>query len=151
MELSAGQLSKQYHYDFALRALKSVLVMAGDLKRGSPDLTEDVVLMRALRDMNIPKFVKTDVPLFLGLLDDLFPGLECPRVGHAGLKAAIIEVLEENHMRPVTSSYEDIFYEQVDKVMQLYETMLTRHSTMVVGRTPLMCIPSTANTVHHFV
>ena len=33
--LSEAQLSKQFHYD-QLRALKSVLVMAGDLKRGSP-------------------------------------------------------------------------------------------------------------------
>ena len=42
------------------------LGLAGDMKRGSPDLNEDVVLMRALRDMNMPKFVKQDVPLFGG-------------------------------------------------------------------------------------
>jgi dynein heavy chain len=130
--LSQGQLSKQYHYDFKLRALKSVLVMAGDLKRESADLPEEMVLMRALRDMNMPKFVKQDVPLFGGLLDDLFPGLDCPRVGHPGLKAAIEESLEETSMK---SKYEDIYLLQVDKVMQLYETMLTRHSTMVVGPT----------------
>ncbi|CAD7925016.1 unnamed protein product [Amoebophrya sp. A120] len=133
--LSAGQLSKQYHYDFKLRALKSVLVMAGDMKRGSPDLGEDVVLMRALRDMNIPKFVKQDVPLFLGLLNDLFPGLDCPRVGNPELKQGIIDVLTENHNRPERSKYDETFDLQVDKVMQLYETMLTRHSTMVVGPT----------------
>ena len=45
-KLAKEQLSKQYHYDFGLRALKSVLVMAGDLKRNSSDLPEDVVLMR---------------------------------------------------------------------------------------------------------
>jgi len=130
--LSQGQLSKQYHYDFKLRALKSVLVMAGDLKRGSPDLPEDMVLMRALRDMNMPKFVKPDVPLFQGLLQDLFPGLDCPRVGHAQLKVGIEEFFEENTMRP---KYEEIYQLQCDKVMQLYETMLTRHTTMVVGPT----------------
>lgn len=79
-KLSREQLSKQYHYDFGLRALKSVLVMAGAFKRGDPDMSEQLVLMRALRDMNLPKFVFEDVPLFLGLINDLFPGMDCPRV-----------------------------------------------------------------------
>ena len=39
-KLAKGQLSRQHHYDFGLRALKAVLVMAGELKRGSPDLDE---------------------------------------------------------------------------------------------------------------
>lgn len=65
-KLSKEQLSKQCHYDFGMRALKSVLVMAGELKRAAPELEESVVLMRALRDMNLPKFVAEDVPLFLG-------------------------------------------------------------------------------------
>jgi dynein heavy chain len=48
-KLAQEQLSKQHHYDFGLRALKSVLVMAGELKRSAPDIDEEVVLMRALR------------------------------------------------------------------------------------------------------
>lgn len=47
----------QDHYDFGMRALKSVLVMAGALKRANPDLSEDIVLIRAMRDSNIPKFL----------------------------------------------------------------------------------------------
>ena len=125
--LAKGQLSKQHHYDFGLRALKSVLVMAGALKRGEPDLSEDVVLMRALRDMNLPKFVYEDVPLFKGLIADLFPGLDVPRVGYPSINKAIEESLREDHYQ--------IIPVQVDKVIQLYEVMLTRHTTMVVGST----------------
>ena len=81
-KLAREQLSKASHYDFGLRALKAVLVMAGALKRASPHMPEALVLMRALRDMNLPKFVYDDVPLFLGLIRDLFPGERLPTLTH---------------------------------------------------------------------
>ena len=83
--------------------------------------------MRALRDMNLPKFVFEDVPLFLGLIGDLFPGLDCPRVRYPNFNDAVEAVLEDNGyiLLPI----------QVDKVVQMYETMMTRHTTMIVGPT----------------
>lgn len=40
---------------------------------------EEEVLMRALRDFNIPKIVTDDMPVFIGLISDLFPALDVPR------------------------------------------------------------------------
>ena len=77
--------------------------------------------------MNLPKFVYEDVPLFLGLISDLFPGLECPRVRYPQFNDAVEEVLMANKNIVIPS--------QVDKVIQMYETMMTRHSTMIVGPT----------------
>lgn len=65
------------------------------------------------------------MPLFLGLIQDLFPGLDCPRVRYPSLNDAVEETLKENGYVMLS--------DQVDKVIQLYETMLTRHTTMVVG------------------
>ena len=97
-KLSKEQLSKQYHYDFGLRALKSVLVMAGALKRGSSDVSEDKVLMRALRDMNMPKFVDDDVELFMGLIKDLFPGVQIEPVTHQVLRKKVVKILEQKKL-----------------------------------------------------
>lgn len=42
---------------------------------GTPPHSPQVYLMmRTLRDMNMSKFVAEDVPLFMSLIDDLFPG-----------------------------------------------------------------------------
>lgn len=131
-KLSKEQLSKQYHYDFGMRALKSVLVMAGGLKREYQEMPEDLVLMRCLRDSNMPKFVFEDVPLFGGLINDLFPGMDCPRVGYEDLKIAAAIDLES---RGFKCSNEKVFSELIDKVIQMYETQLVRHTTMIVGPT----------------
>ena len=45
-----------------MRAVKSVLVMAGALRRKESHLSEDIVLIRAMRDSNIPKFLEHDLP-----------------------------------------------------------------------------------------
>jgi dynein heavy chain len=43
------------------------------MKRGAPELTEDKVLLRALRDFNLGKLTSDDTSIFMGLLNDLFP------------------------------------------------------------------------------
>ena len=91
--LNAELLSKQDHYDWGLRAMKGVLRIAGGQKRANPERTELQILMRALRDSNLPKFVQQDVGIFMGLLGDLFPGVEATKVPNATLIGAIKEVL----------------------------------------------------------
>jgi dynein heavy chain len=56
-----------------MRAVKSVLTMAGFLKQQNPKSAEDQLLMKAMRDANIPKFIKEDLPLFYAIINDLFP------------------------------------------------------------------------------
>eukprot|EP00927_Polykrikos_kofoidii_P041032 TRINITY_DN34968_c0_g2_i1.p1 TRINITY_DN34968_c0_g2~~TRINITY_DN34968_c0_g2_i1.p1 ORF type:complete len:3218 (+),score=730.51 TRINITY_DN34968_c0_g2_i1:1253-9655(+) len=68
-------LSKQMHYDWGLRAVKSLLRQAGTLKRMEPESDENPVLCRALRDFNISKITTLDKPIFLRLIKDLFPGI----------------------------------------------------------------------------
>ena len=53
-KLASEQLSQQDHYDFGMRAVKSVLVMAGALTRPEPDLDESIVLANATRHSNAP-------------------------------------------------------------------------------------------------
>lgn len=74
------------------RAVKSVLVMAGSLKRDNPDKKEEVVLMKALRDSNLPKFLADDAELFQGILGDLFPGVVIPEEDYGILQRTAITV-----------------------------------------------------------
>ncbi|NXF34737.1 DYH17 protein, partial [Nyctibius bracteatus] len=118
-------LSKQDHYDWGLRAVKSVLVVAGSLKRGDPSRAEDQVLMRALRDFNIPKIVTDDLPVFMGLIGDLFPALDVPRKRDPDFEKIIRQSVLELKLQA-----EESF---VLKVVQLEELLQVRHSVFVVG------------------
>ncbi|NXX48555.1 DYH17 protein, partial [Tricholaema leucomelas] len=118
-------LSKQDHYDWGLRAIKSVLVVAGSLKRGDPGRAEDQVLMRALRDFNTPKIVTDDLPIFMGLIGDLFPALDVPRKRDLDFEKIIKQSILELKLQA-----EESF---VLKVVQLEELLQVRHSVFVVG------------------
>uniref|UniRef100_A0A182IVR3 Dynein beta chain, ciliary n=4 Tax=Anopheles atroparvus TaxID=41427 RepID=A0A182IVR3_ANOAO len=118
-------LSKQDHYDWGLRAIKSVLVVAGSLKRGDPGRPEEEVLMRALRDFNIPKIVTDDMPVFMGLIGDLFPALDVPRKRDLEFEKTVKQATLDLALQP-----EDNF---ILKVVQLEELLEVRHSVFIVG------------------
>ena len=125
--LCEQQLSKQAHYDFGLRNILSVLRTMGSAKRDNPDKSEIYLAMRALRDMNMSKFVAEDVTLFLSLIDDIFPGIKADKAKFEDVEAAMAKV--------ATSKGLQLHPTWLAKCVQLYETYLVRHGIMVVGPT----------------
>jgi dynein heavy chain len=126
-DLSAALLSKQPHYDWGLRSVKSVLRVAGTMKRANPDLDEAQVLMRALRDFNTPKIPIHDTPIFLRLISDLFMGLTVESKVDDSLKAKIITVAKATGLQ-----YDEMF---VNKTCNFQELLDVRHSVMLLGPT----------------
>ena len=126
-QLMQQQMSKQDHYDYGMRAIKAVLVVAGAVKRVEPEMPEEVILLRAVRDMSIPKLVGPDVPLFNALCGDLFPGVEMPVVDYGEFLAHIKDGLTSQGLQ-----HNDNI---ILKIIQTYEANACRHGNMLVGRT----------------
>ena len=59
--------------------------------------------MRALRDFNIPKIVTDDMPVFMGLIGDLFPALDVPRKRDLTFEAQIKNAILDLHLQPEDS------------------------------------------------
>eukprot|EP00877_Chromochloris_zofingiensis_P015255 jgi/Chrzof1/9984/Cz04g22250.t1 len=120
-------LSPQKHYDWGLRAIKSVLVVAGSLLRAEEGQVESHVLFRALRDFNIPKILAQDMVIFMGLLNDLFPGVDPPRKRDYEFEEVIKATTTEMKLTP-----EDDF---ILRVVQLSELLAIRHCVFLMGPT----------------
>jgi dynein heavy chain len=139
LRLSSEQLSTQKHYDFGMRALKAILVAAGNLKKKylkdkSAGKDENVerqmesrLCIRALFDVNLPKFTENDIPLFESITSDLFGPIQPPETDYSLLIETIKIKCDSRKVMP-----EPVI---LKKCIELYETLLVRHGLMLVGQT----------------
>ncbi|CAI2172645.1 16667_t:CDS:10, partial [Funneliformis geosporum] len=141
--LCAEQLSPQAHYDFGLRALKCVLVSAGNLKRErlqslrdkdcdeseytkiSEPIPEQEIVIQSIRETIVPKLVADDIPLLASLLADVFPGVEYVPVDLEKLTNEIKNVCQEKRLLDGEM--------WMEKVLQLYQIQNLHHGLMMVG------------------
>ncbi len=129
LKLSSEQLSPQAHYDFGMRGLKSLLVASGNMKRKYGDAFPEFTLaLRGFLDVNLPKFTAQDVPLFDGIVSDLFPGVELPPADTELYEKTLSEACTMLELQP-TKYF-------ILKAIQLWETILVRHGLMTVGLPP---------------
>ncbi|CAM9128550.1 unnamed protein product [Discosporangium mesarthrocarpum] len=140
-QLCQEQLSSRPHYDFGLRALKSVLVGAGGLKRkalqemaaagmdgtqtGSLGPIERDVLIRSTCNTVVPKLVAQDYSLFASLLNGVFPGCQVASSVEEEVRTKLVEVCASRRF---------VMGEAwVEKVLQLKQMLELRHGVMMVG------------------
>jgi len=126
-KLSSEQLSAQDHYDFGMRAVNTVISAAGLNKRSQPDADEAILMLRALKDSNLPKFLTDDIVLFSGIISDLFPGVKLPDPDYGSLMEQLMASTTDMGLQCVPQF--------MTKAIQLYDVTVLRHGLMTVGPT----------------
>ncbi|KAJ2950232.1 hypothetical protein O0L34_g11594 [Tuta absoluta] len=126
-QLAMQQLSKQDHYDFGLRSMVALLRYAGVKRRAYPHLPEQEMVILAMQDMNVARLTAKDVPLFAGIMQDIFPGVEIPTLDYDVLETAISAEMRIVGLQPTKAA--------LLKVIQTYETKNSRHSSILLGDT----------------
>lgn len=152
-KLCSEQLSQQTHYDFGMRAVRSVLLMAGNLKRAAASASgglasaavdiseENALLIRAVNVCNFPRLLDQDTHLFNAIVRDLFleayatalPG----QAGNADAAASFslmgLTLLEDEVRRQLEYKGLQDVREWVGKILELFVTLEIRTGVVQTG------------------
>uniref|UniRef100_A0A8R1U2J5 Dynein heavy chain, cytoplasmic n=1 Tax=Onchocerca volvulus TaxID=6282 RepID=A0A8R1U2J5_ONCVO len=147
--LCKEQLSDQCHYDFGLRALKYVLVSAGNIKRDeiqrmienrgdinesdiSSEISEQQILIQSVCETLVPKLVSEDIALLFSLLSDVFPSIQYKPNQMARLRGEVAKVCDQLLLCQ-SSTPGELGSAWLEKVLQLYQITNLNHGLMLVG------------------
>jgi dynein heavy chain len=60
------------HYDYGMRTVRAIVEVAGQLKKENWEIDEERIILRSVREANVPKFLHDDSRLFMYILKDTF-------------------------------------------------------------------------------
>jgi len=52
-----------------------------------------------MKDANVPKYLREDLPLFNAIIQDLFPDVDLPDTTNEELESSIVHILERQKLR----------------------------------------------------
>ena len=124
-DLCRKQLSKANHYDWGLRAMKAILSTAGKEKRSHLEERESLLLVNCIVDCTRPRLVSNDIPLFDGIVHDVFPDVQTEKVIPEDITRHLMKAFPKQNAQPLP------FY--ISKCNEILETTVVRHGIMLVG------------------
>jgi dynein heavy chain 1 len=138
LDLCQNQMSCQSHYDFSLRALKTLVISAGALKRQQildtkedlasldVNIIENDVMVQIACNNILPKLVADDLDIFPSILAEVFPGSRITNMKDDILRNAI-----ESICKKMSYVLDDKW---TQKILQLRDVLEMRHGVMLVGQ-----------------
>ncbi|KAK9349302.1 dynein heavy chain, N-terminal region 1-domain-containing protein [Lipomyces starkeyi] len=133
-EKLVARLSNQPHYDFGLRALKSVLLTSGELKRsqslnlGNGSIKrrkEDEMILQSIHETIAPELVGEDSQIFIQVEEEAFPGVKYLPEDLTELQNCIVKIATGNGLM--------VGDKWLTKSLQLYQIQNIHHGVMMVG------------------
>ncbi|KAF6274521.1 dynein axonemal heavy chain 14 [Rhinolophus ferrumequinum] len=133
-ELASTELSRQDHYNFDLRTLKTIITMAGkkrefqcNMSDSLSETDETLIIIEAVREASIPKFLPEDVRLFEKIIEEVFPEATVSTVNQIALEKAISIATQHLGLQQWPA--------QKEKIIQFHNQLQACTGVMLVGPT----------------